>query len=141
MAERPRESDHRDKALLSSMKSVSRASAPGRLTRPGIAGQGRSFFALSASILAQFVSLGANAGPPFQTDDPEPAPFEHFDIDVFAQETRANNATEGSLPGIDFNYGIAPETELHLGASLASRSSHQGSRALGYAPASDTSRT
>jgi hypothetical protein len=115
------------------MKSTGRASASGRLNRSGIAGKGiRSFFALSTCILAQLVSLGAKAGPPFQTDDPEPAPYEHFEIDVFAQETRANNATDGSLPGIDFNYGIAPETELHLGASLASRSPHQGSRALGY---------
>ncbi len=61
----------------------------------------------------------ATAGPPFVTDDPEPVAYQHVELDFFTQETRTNNGMEGVAPGLDANYGVAPDVELTLVAPLA----------------------
>jgi opacity protein-like surface antigen len=53
----------------------------------------------------------ALAGPPYQSDDPEPTDFKHFEIYTFVDGTTGHDGTSGES-GIDFNYGAAPNLQL-----------------------------
>ena len=53
----------------------------------------------------------ALAGPPYQSDDPEPTDYKHFEIYAFTEGTAFKADTAGSF-GIDFNYGAAPDLQL-----------------------------
>ncbi len=61
----------------------------------------------------------AFAGPPFRTDDPEPVDFHHWEFYTFTTGTHVDGDTSGVLPGIEFNYGILPNTMLHVVAPVA----------------------
>jgi hypothetical protein len=61
----------------------------------------------------------ASAGPPYRTDDPVPVDLGHWEIDAFSQATRASGDTAGVLPGIEVNYGAAPDLQLHVIAPVA----------------------
>ncbi|MFZ3201187.1 MAG: hypothetical protein WA175_08545 [Candidatus Acidiferrales bacterium] len=54
------------------------------------------------------------AGPPFQTDDPEPVEFRHFELYIFgsADGTAVEMDTEG--PAVEFNWGVVPNVQLHI---------------------------
>jgi hypothetical protein len=56
----------------------------------------------------------AFAGPPFQTDDPEPVEFGHFEFYTFgsADGTAVEMDTEG--PAVEFNWGAVPNVQLHI---------------------------
>jgi hypothetical protein len=53
------------------------------------------------------------AGPPFRTDDPEPVEIRQWEINLFSAGTWTRDAISAALPGIDANYGAAPELQLH----------------------------
>lgn len=69
---------------------------------------------LALVLLALAATIGARAGPPFLTDDPEPVDLNHWEFYVFGQGERTENASFISGPAIELNYGIAPNTQLHL---------------------------
>jgi len=54
------------------------------------------------------------AGPPFQTDDPEPVGYQHFEAYVFStyDGTKSGSATQG--PAYEMNWGVVPDVQLHL---------------------------
>lgn len=54
----------------------------------------------------------ANAGPPFQTDDPEPADYQHSEVFLFSTGTHTRNGTSGLGPVIEAHYGALPDVEL-----------------------------
>ena len=54
------------------------------------------------------------AGPPFRTDDPEPVVYQHFEINAFSTGVRVAGDTSATLPGIETNYGILPDTQFHV---------------------------
>ena len=56
----------------------------------------------------------AAAGPPFLTDDPVPVDYQHWEIYGFSQGTHKQGDTSGTLPGVEINYGAAPNLQLHL---------------------------
>lgn len=58
---------------------------------------------------------GASAGPPFLTDDPDPIPYKSFEAIPFYSADRASGGSVVTGPGVDFNYGIAPDMHLNLG--------------------------
>jgi hypothetical protein len=53
----------------------------------------------------------AMAGPPYQSDDPEPTEHGHFEIYAYSKGARAAASMAGAS-GIDFNYGAAPDLQL-----------------------------
>jgi hypothetical protein len=53
----------------------------------------------------------ALAGPPYETDDPEPTEVGHWEIYAFAAGTSADGLIEGAT-GLDLNYGAAPGVQL-----------------------------
>jgi hypothetical protein len=62
---------------------------------------------------------GANAGPPFRTDDPEPVDYQHWEFYTFTTGSHVTDDTSGVLPAWEFNYGIFPNAMLHLVVPVA----------------------
>lgn len=54
------------------------------------------------------------AGPPFNTDDPEPVPFKHWEFYISSIDFFQSNSKTGTLPHFEMNYGIMPNAQLHL---------------------------
>jgi hypothetical protein len=54
------------------------------------------------------------AGPPFQTDDPEPVPWHHYEAYLFGTVNRIQGASSWYLPAAEFNMGAAPNLQLHV---------------------------
>jgi hypothetical protein len=71
-----------------------------------------------AAVGSVALSGAALAGPPFVTDDPEPVDAQHFEITMAAQESLRAHGRTGSFPGVDINYGVVPDVQLHLGLSM-----------------------
>ncbi len=69
---------------------------------------------LSAVALALLGRSGsALAGPPFQTDDPEPVDLGHYEFYVFAASDGTPLETDASGPAFEFNWGALPNMQLH----------------------------
>lgn len=73
----------------------------------------------AATLSALVLSSPAVAGPPFITDDPEPVDYQHAEINFFSQATATRSGTSGIMPGIDANYGLAPDWQIHMTAQMA----------------------
>jgi len=87
-----------------------------------------------------FGALTTWAGPPFQTDDPEPIDYRNFEFYTFgtADGTAAEMDTSG--PAAEFNWGALPNVHLHILVPLAAifpsnnpalAPAGEGSRAVG----------
>ncbi len=59
-------------------------------------------------------AMRAFAGPPFQTDDPEPVDYHHFEMYAFALSDSTSGGTSLSVPAYEVNWGAAPNLQLHL---------------------------
>ena len=70
-----------------------------------------AFFILAASPAA--------AGPPFQTDDPEPIDFRKYEFYIFGSADGTAVETDTFGPAFEFNWGAAPNLHLHIIAPLA----------------------
>jgi hypothetical protein len=68
---------------------------------------------LRALVTAALALTGgaALAGPPYDTDDPEPTELGHWEIYAFAAGDRADGILSGQA-GVDLNYGPAPGVQL-----------------------------
>ncbi len=78
------------------------------------------------------INRDAWAGPPYLTDDPEPVEYRHWEVYAFSMATRARDDLSGVLPGIEVNYGAAPNVQLHVILPTAfDQTTHQGTR-FGY---------
>jgi hypothetical protein len=63
------------------------------------------------SALLAGLTIHAEAGPPYLSDDPEPTDYKHFEIYAFSNGTATRDGINGE-GGIDFNYGGAPNLQL-----------------------------
>ncbi|MGN6788448.1 MAG: hypothetical protein ACTHJP_02820 [Rhodanobacteraceae bacterium] len=54
------------------------------------------------------------AGPPFFTDDPEPVELRHNEFYVFGTLDHASDASAITGPAIEYNRGIAANTQFHV---------------------------
>jgi len=79
----------------------------------------KHFRSLGLALAAVLAAGPAHAGPPFRTDDPEPVEYQHWEIYGFSTGTHFQGDTNGVLPGLEVNYGAAPNLQLHLVAPLA----------------------
>lgn len=84
----------------------------------------RTLLALCLLTVALISSVPALAGPPFQTDDPEPVEFRHYEFYIFGSSDGTPVETDFSAPAAEFNWGAAPNLQIHvvlpLGAILPS---------------------
>jgi hypothetical protein len=75
----------------------------------------RRIAALTVALIALFASTSAHAGPPFQTDDPEPVDYRHFEMYAFELSDGTTQAgTTLAAPAYEVNYGVVPNVQLHL---------------------------
>jgi len=54
------------------------------------------------------------AGPPFNTDDPEPVPFKHWEFYISSIDYFQPDSKSGTLPHFEMNYGVIPNVQLHI---------------------------
>ena len=83
-------------------------------------------------VAAAFFSLPAWAGPPFETDDPEPTDFRHWEIYLGSTAIQMGNDFWGTAPFLELNYGAFPDTQLSLTQQAAFNFSSTGGRYFGY---------
>ena len=70
--------------------------------------------------------VGAQAGPPYQTDDPDPVPYHHWEMYLATQDAIAGNAVSGTAQ-LEANYGARPWLQLHAVVPLAYAHPESGS--------------
>jgi hypothetical protein len=73
----------------------------------------RRFARVFPFLLIPLYAIPALAGPPFQTDDPEPVPWHHYEAYLFSTADRSSGSTAWILPAFEFNVGAAPNLQLH----------------------------
>jgi len=54
------------------------------------------------------------AGPPFNTDDPQPVDYKHWEFYVSSINTFQSSAWTGTSPHLEVNYGLIPNVQIHL---------------------------
>ena len=90
------------------------------------------FAKITLFLLFSLAATNLWAGPPFQTDDPEPVDFRHYELYVFGATDGTPVETDPVAPAFEANWGAAPNLQLHVilpfGAILPSNN-------LRYAPA------
>jgi hypothetical protein len=74
------------------------------------------FFVACATLTTSSLAL---AGPPFMTDDPETIEYQHHEFYISSQQVKTQDGRSGTLPHFEFNYGAAPDLQLHIIAPLA----------------------
>ena len=73
----------------------------------------------------------ALAGPPYQSDDPEPTDYGHYEIYTFNKGALSGGQASGAS-GIDFNYGAAPNLQLTATVPAAFESEPGSLGAFGF---------
>jgi hypothetical protein len=71
------------------------------------------------------------AGPPFQTDDPEPIDFRNYEFYTFGSTDGTPKETDIAAPAIEFNWGALPNVHLHAILPAAAIFPSDGPRAFG----------
>ena len=74
---------------------------------------------LLAFLTIIFTSSAAWAGPPFQTDDPQPIDYRNYELYTFASSDGTPVETDAAGPAIEFNWGALPNVHLHVVVPLA----------------------
>jgi hypothetical protein len=54
------------------------------------------------------------AGPPFDTDDPEPVEFKHWEYYISSMNDYQAGTWSGTSPHFETNYGLIPNIQIHL---------------------------
>jgi hypothetical protein len=68
---------------------------------------------LLASVIL-LVSARAAAGPPYDTDDPEPVELHHWEVYLATHQSLTRGELAGTAPHLELNYGAQPGLQLHL---------------------------
>jgi hypothetical protein len=82
---------------------------PGRYVRSTLL---FSFLLATARLWAQ--------GPPFQTDDPVPVDFRHYEFYIFGAMDGTPVEIDSTGPAVEFNWGVIPGVQLHAILPLGS---------------------
>jgi hypothetical protein len=88
--------------------------------------------AVIAAAMAALPAARAIAGPPYQTDDPEPVPYQHFEFYTFSVGTAVRGDTSGVGPAWEFNYGLVPNGQIHIIAPMSFDGPAGGPSQFGY---------
>lgn len=73
------------------------------------------FAGIVLSLLAPLAAVRtyAQAGPPFQTDDPTPVDYGHYEFYVFGSADGTPAEMDSIGPAFEFNWGAVPDVQLH----------------------------
>jgi hypothetical protein len=86
------------------------------LTRPTLPSLGL-IARITAALAGLILTTAAQAGPPFQTDDPDPVDYHHFEMYAFELSDSTGKNAGGTVlaaPAYEVNYGVVPNVQLHL---------------------------
>jgi hypothetical protein len=72
-----------------------------------------------AAVLWAAIWSQAWAGPPYETDDPEPVDYRNYEIYLHSDYHRVGPQIGGSLSTLEINYGPLPNTQFSLAIPLA----------------------
>jgi hypothetical protein len=64
------------------------------------------------------ISVRAFGGPPFVTDDPEPVEYGHWEVYLASQQEHGPEGWSATSPHVEVNYGVIPDLQLHVIATL-----------------------
>jgi hypothetical protein len=64
-------------------------------------------------VMVAAAKVWAQAGPPFQTDDPTPVDFGHYEAYVFGTVDGTPVELDPVAPAFEFNWGAIPNIQLH----------------------------
>jgi len=81
------------------------------------------------------IAASAEAGPPYDTDDPEPVEFKHWEVYCSSRPVHDNDGWSGTAPHFEVNYGALPELQLHVIAPLAFNAPNNSSTNYGISDA------
>jgi hypothetical protein len=87
---------------------------------------------LAAAALALALPVSAWAGPPFMTDDPEPVELRHWEVYIASEFSHSAGDTFFTAPHVEVNYGVLPETQLHMIVPMAYSSSRDTGVRYGF---------
>lgn len=80
----------------------------------------RGWIAAAAALCGALAPV-AFAGPPFQTDDPDPVAFRHFEMYAFElSDSTTTGGTALEAPAYEVNWGAVPNVQIHLVVPLVS---------------------
>lgn len=67
-----------------------------------------------AGLICLHMAAAVLGGPPFQTDDPEPVEYRHWEAYIGSQGNLDRHETSLTAPHFEINYGIYPNVQAHL---------------------------
>jgi hypothetical protein len=91
----------------------------------------KSFTPLYPMFAVFLGSTIALAGPPFQTDDPEPIEYKNYEFYTFSTMSHLPGEYDTQGPALEFNWGALPNTHLHIIFPAAAYLPDHGVRAYG----------
>jgi hypothetical protein len=75
---------------------------------------GVRYFKIALSLLSALAAARLCAqGPPYQTDDPVPVEFRHYEFYVFGSAGGTPVEMDSAGPAFEFNWGAIPRVQLH----------------------------
>jgi len=86
---------------------------------------------MRTAFLLSLLTLPLRAGPPFQTDDPEPIDFRNYEFYTFASSDGTSIETDLAAPAVEFNWGALPNVHLHIIIPAVTIFPSDGPRAFG----------
>jgi hypothetical protein len=79
-------------------------------------------------IVVALLSVNSFAGPPYQTDDPEPPEKGHWELYLAAYASAEATGVLGGCPQFEANYGALDNLQLSIAPQMAFSAALQGSR-------------
>jgi hypothetical protein len=99
---------------------TSLARVPGELSVRTSAVAAPRFWILALALVGLYPGHAwAQAGPPYQTDDPDPVQYRHWELYLATQTEATNGDLSGAAPLVEVNYGAVPRLQLHVLVPLA----------------------
>ena len=73
----------------------------------------KAYTAIISILILLYVQL-SYAGPPFNTDDPQPVGYKHWEYYIASINTFQPGVWSGTCPHFEVNYGLIPNVQVHL---------------------------
>jgi hypothetical protein len=73
----------------------------------------RRYIVLAGTLFLLF-NQWSYAGPPFNTDDPQPVDFKHWEYYISSINVIQPGVWTGTCPHFEVNYGLIPNVQIHL---------------------------
>lgn len=80
------------------------------------------------AVLACSMTALASAGPPYETDDPDPTQYRNYEIYYYGDYHRVGENINGSISTLEFNYGLFPNTQFSFDIPGAFSPTPQGTQ-------------